>query len=436
MKHLGNLIGTCLSAAILTACGGANSGFSSSTPMSVAPQIGAPGAMQQSAGIAASESAAATRSIVHRFVPASSYRVLYRFRGAHGVTPYAGLLSVNGTLYGTTDGGGANGYGSVFSITTTGKEKVVYSFGRLPDALFPTAGLINVKGTFYGTTEHGGTGCSQYGGCGTVFSVTATGIEKVLYSFSGCSDGAQPEASLINVNGVLYSTTFAGGNSCYMSGRGTVFSITTTGTEKVLHQFKPHKLDGSLPLDSLINVKGTLYGTTVEGGDSGYYDGGGTVFSVSMTGKEEVVYSFGGGSDGAYPKAALIDVKGTLYGTTYNGGSNSEGTVFTVSTSGTEKVLYRFGGPDGANPVGSLISVKGTLYGTTYNGGADGYGTVFSISTDGAEKVLHSFSGDPDGAYPYAGLTYVKGTLYGTTTAGGAGCKPSSGCGTVFAFTP
>ena len=110
------------------------------------------------------------------------------------------------------------------------------------------------------------------------------------------------------------------------------------------------------------------------------------------------LYSFGKTHDGQQPKAGLIDLNGTLYGTTYGGGKYGAGTVFSTSTSGSEKVLYSFNtyskDNDGANPSASLIAVKGLLYGTTEYGGREAYyGTVFRISTAGKEKVLHRFLG-------------------------------------------
>ena len=98
------------------------------------------------------------------------------------------------------------------------------------------------------------------------------------------------------------------------------------------------------------------------------------------------------------------------------------GTVFTIAPSGTETVLYSFGpgSGDGANPVAGLINVNGTLYGTTLNGGTNGDGTVFSITPSGTETVLYSFgTGSQDGTSPFAGLANVGGTLYGTTNSGG-----------------
>jgi uncharacterized repeat protein (TIGR03803 family) len=329
---------------------------------------------------------------------------------------------VSGTLYGTTVLGGAYGYGTVFSITTGGTEKVVHSFGYGSDGTYPAAGLINVGGTLYGTTQGGG----KYG-LGTVFSIPTGGTEKVLYSFRGKPDGHQPLAArLIAVGSTLYGTTYYGG--AYDA--GTVFSITTSGgADKVLHSFGK-ATDGSSPEAGLIrDVSGTLYGTTAGGGA---YKAG-AVFSITTGGVEKILHSFSG-TDGSYPFAALIDVARTLYGTTYYGGANKAGTVFSITTSGTERVLHSFGGgTDGTLPDADLINVGGTLYGTTSGDGMYGRGgTVFSIPTvGGTEKVLHNFRYFYGGTGPAAGLIDVGGVLYGTTQNGGAAYE-----GTVFSLTP
>ena len=184
-------------------------------------------------------------------------------------------------------------------------------------------------------------------------------------------------------------------------------------------------------------MNGTLYGTTFAGGSTKCNGGCGIVFMITPSGKEAVVYRFRGGDDGANPSASILAVKGVLYGTTeYGGGEVDGGTVFEISAIGVEKVLHRFGydgderySNDGLNPVASLIAVKGKLYGTTLNGGTSGSGTVFRINTRGKEKVLHSFGLSGDGANPVANLTDVTGTLYGTTQLGGAGY------GTVFSVS-
>src|SRR5581483_11046080 len=140
-----------------------------------------------------------------------------------------------------------------------------------------------------------------------------------------------------------------------------------------------------------------------------------------------VLYRFKGTHDGAQPAAALLDVDGTLYGTTAAGG-NAGGTVYSVTPKGNERVLHVFSGNgDGWQPSGPLTDINGTLYGVTYYGGSS-LGAVYSISTSGNESVLHAFAGGPDGAHPTGSLVAVNGVLYGTSAGGGPGCG-TFGCG-------
>jgi uncharacterized repeat protein (TIGR03803 family) len=331
-------------------------------------------------------------------------------------------------LYGTTAFGGANGDGTVFSITTSGKESVLHSFKGSGDGENPFAGLLNVKDTLYGTTDSGGAD-----GYGTVFSVTTSGKETVLYSFKGCDDGEHPDAGLVYVKGTLYGTTDDGGNA---NGDGTVFSVTTSGKEIVLHRFAGGSEDGEVPSADLINVNGTLYGTTYAGGmycEGSSGSGCGTVFSVTTSGNETVLHNFGGSGDGSYSEAGLINVDGTLFGTTSEGGANRAGTAFSITTSGTETVCYSFGTSkgDGEVPVAGVINVNGTLYGTTLVGGAKNKGTAFLTTTSGAETVLHSFGGSGDGVSPKAGFTNTTSRLFSATSEGGKNRD-----GTVFVLSP
>jgi len=375
--------------------------------------------------IAASLLAAPTR--------AASESVVHPFQGGanDGAEPYAGLIYVNNMFYGTTEYGGTGacplGCGTVFSMTSAGVVKLLHSFGSTPDGAYPVSGLIEVNGTLFGTTSAGG----KYS-VGTVFSIAPTGSNyKVLYSFEGVDgDGGAPYAGLVNVNGTLYGTTEGGGKK----DAGTMFSITTSGTEKVLYPFQGGTKDGLSPVASLINVSGTLYGTTVYGGSSNY----GTVFSLTTAGHRNWIYSFKGGTkDGEAPRASLIHVGGKLYGITELGGAKGGGTLFSVTTAGKETLVQSFGGSGiGINPVGSLISVSGTFYGTTVGGGTYSAGTVFK-ATNTSLSTLHSFSGgSSDGATPQAGLVNAGGTLYGTTTVGGGSGCHDFGCGTVFKVTP
>jgi uncharacterized repeat protein (TIGR03803 family) len=399
-------------------------------------------------------------------------KVLHSFgSGTDGQFPAAGLVDVSGTLYGTTGQGGANcegdsGCGTVFSINPkTGKEKVLYSFcsqQNCADGAYP-ANLINVKGTLYGTTNAGGASgadCPENDGCGTVFAFEpGTGAERVLYSFcnqQNCADGwDRYTGGVIDVKGILYGTTDAGGANCQAGGGcGTIFALNPkTGDETVLYSFcgLQNCADGETPLAGLLSVGGVLYGTTFEGGACQESPTGcGTVFALNPeTGTENVVYSFCSQqdcADGYEPFAGLIDVKGTLYGTTSGGGTSSEnaGTVFAVDpVTGTETAVYSFCSlqncEDGNTPHDTPIYAKGILYGTTQTGGvySDIGGTAFAIDLrSGVETVLHSFGNDTDGEQPIASLFDMNGTLYGTTVLGGANCRETQGCGTVFALKP
>ena len=160
---------------------------------------------------------------------------------------------------------------------------MLYSFKAGKDGAYPEAPLTNVSGTLNGTTYIGGSGCVSYGGCGIVFDVSRSGAERVLYRFKG-ADGRAPVAGLTDVNGKLYGTTLHGGSDADCQDCGTVFDVSTSGKERVLHSFKGLPDDGAYPSAGLINVNGILYGTTASGGSShcaksGY--GCGTVFRIS-----------------------------------------------------------------------------------------------------------------------------------------------------------
>jgi uncharacterized repeat protein (TIGR03803 family) len=344
------------------------------------------------------------------------------------------IRDAKGNLYGTTVGGGASGIGNVFKLDTTGKETLLHSFtGTGGDGQYPETDLVrDSKGNLYGTTLTGGDG----NGHGTVFKLNSRGKETVLYRFMGGSDGASPNGVIRDAKGNLYGTTFAGGGSgCnHGEGCGTVFKLNARGKETVLYRFNGGS-DGSGPTAGVIrDPKGNLFGTTGHDGDLGCSCG--TVFKLDTSGNETVLHRFISRlhRDGNYPFAGLIrDARGNLYGTTYSGGHYSYGTVFEISASGGETVLYSFmGGTDGRAPLGVLMrDTAGTLYGTTQFGGAHGVGTVFKLDPTGKETVLHSFNGT-NGASPQAGLIRDEaGNLYGMTNNGGA-----HGAGTVFELAP
>jgi uncharacterized repeat protein (TIGR03803 family) len=373
---------------------------------------------------------------------------------ADGESPDGLIQGSDGNFYGTTQGGGKYGQGTVFSLTPAGAQTVLYSFAGGPgDGAAPQGLIQGGDGNLYGTTSGGGQGscgaqpvagnASPQAGCGTVFQVTLGGTESILYFFSGGSDGGAPNPSLVAVaNGDLYGSASAGG-----AGRnGVVFQLTLAGVETVLHSFAGTASDGALPGGLVLGTDGNLYGVTSRGGASN----NGTVFHLTPAGVETLLYSFAAGSDGAGPSAPLVEgTDGNFYGTTPFGGLNPNpgpgcqhgcGTVFKVTPAGVETVLYAFAGgrADGANPYAALIQGSdGNFYGTTSSGGnsgcLQGCGTAFSITPAGIETVLHFFGAtSSDGIEPSTALIQTSdGDFYGTTPSGG-----QFNLGTVFTMTP
>jgi uncharacterized repeat protein (TIGR03803 family) len=298
-------------------------------------------------------------------------------------------------------------------------------------------GLVLSGNTFYGTAP----GDDETGDSGAVYAVGAdgTGLTNV-YSFSYVvapgygprvnADGAHPEAGLILSGTNLYGTASIGGSW----GAGTVFAVSTNGMGfRVLHHFTGGS-DGANPQAALILSGNTLYGTTPT-----------SLFAIHTDGTGFTVLT----NRGSY--AGLLLSSNTLYGTSFYGGSWGAGTVFALSTNGTGfTVLHNFraapfGNSDGANPRAGLILLGNTLYGTAEYGGTSGDGTVFAIHTDGTGFAnLYSFTvtypfdiapfvtvyTNTDGALPQAGLTLSGNTFYGTTTLGG-----SWGTGTLFSLS-
>lgn len=386
----------------------------------------------------------------------SSYAVLYRFNLEHGQGtgyPIGALTNVNGTMYGATSLGGNRRHhqghncayrtcGAVYTVTTSGAYTVIHAFSGGPkDGANPHAGMTDADGTLYGTTAYGGAGSGCASGCGTVYSIDATGSETVLYSFAGGADASRPNSALLYLGGALYGTTDAGGSSAGCASSlncGAVYTVTTSGQERVLYAFKGGAADGDGPSSALIDVKGTMYGATGSGGGTGCTRslGCGTIYSITKSGQEKVVHSFSGGADGSGP-GGLVYAKGLIYGTTSAGGSTGNGVVYSMTTAGKENVLYNFQGGSDAYCVGApLLYVKGKLYGTSFcGGGCPGVpcGTVFSVTTKGVEQVLYGFTDMANGRAPAASLIDVNGTLYSTTTEGG---EAKGGSGVIFSISP
>jgi len=370
---------------------------------------------------------------------AQTFTTLRSFDGTDGSQVFPGLVqAANGDLYGATADGGANSNkgcvancGTVFKITLAGKLTTLYSFcseSGCSDGAEPQATLVqDTNGNLYGTTFILGADSG-----GTVFKISPGGKLTTLYSFcskSACGDGSNPGAALVQAtNGDLYGTTlFGGSNACSC---GTVFKIAPSGALTTLHSFD--STDGSGPEAALIQATdGNFYGTTSGGG----VHASGTVFKITPAGKLTTLYSFCSQTncpDGANPIAGLIQATdGNFYGTATQGGANGGGTVFKITPSGKLTTLHTFDGTDGFNPEATLVlATDENFYGTTCCGGADGDGTIFKITPSGKLTTLHTFDGT-DGEFTAQALVQdSNGKFYGTAPDGGA-----AGDGTIFSLS-
>ncbi len=361
---------------------------------------------------------------------------LYSFGANEGAGPNGLVQGSDGSFYGTTESGGTNAHGTVFKISPAGALTSLYSFTGGNDGAYPNGLVQGSDGNFYGATSGGGGSIYGYG---TVFKISTTGALTSFYSFLGGTDGWNPNGLVQASDGYFYGTTSGGGKFAFLpGGDGTVFQISPGGALTTLHVFTGGT-DGAFPRAGLVQGSdGNLYGTT-SGFDlflpSFTND---TVFKISTHGALTTLYSFAGGKDGGSPVAGLVQGSdGNFYGTTewggtYGSGFQGYGTVFKISPNGTLASLHSFAGNDGANPFAALLQGSdGDFYGTTSAGGANNSGTVFKISPNGALASLYSFTGGSDGSKPLAGLVQGSdGGFYGTTYGGGAG-----GFGTVFRLT-
>jgi len=370
---------------------------------------------------------------------AQTFKVIHNFSGGQdGANPYAGVtLDKAGNLYGTAYAGGI-GHGTVYQLKKKPSGWIfnpLYSFPGGIDGANPLARVIlGRNGTLYGTTYNGGTS-----GVGTVFNLKPSAsacksalcpwTETVLYSFPSGAGGAYPEYGdlLFDQAGDIYGTAADGG----YGGFGVVYELTPSGppwTENILYSFSGS--DGEYPANGVIpDSAGNLYGTTYQGGLSGY----GTVFELMPSGGfpwiQCTLNNFNG-SNGAYVYAGLIaDPSGNLYGATTAYGKNGGGTVFQLTYSDvctwTLTTLYNFTNTSGSQcgPWGTLaIDGDGNIYGATYCDGTHKAGNVFKLAHNTwVYTSLYDFTGGNDGGNP-VGQVIVDAngtTLYGTTSAGG-----------------
>jgi uncharacterized repeat protein (TIGR03803 family) len=327
---------------------------------------------------------------VFELTPADVLTTLYDFCTENGckdgANPVAALVQArDGTFYGITTGGGVNSRGTVFGLTPAGKLRTVYSFcaqADCADGEFPQGLVLAPDGNFYGTTQTGGAN-----GQGTVFSLTFDSGLTTLYSFcaqASCADGEAPNGLILATDGNFYGTTQGGGANGY----GTVFKITHTGALKTLYSFcaETNCADGGEPGAALLQANdGNLYGTTDSGGSAG---GAGTIFKITLAGALTTLHIFcaqGPCDDGTGPISPLVQATDrAFYGTTGNAGASNYGTIFTITSEGALTTLHSFDGSDGGDvKTGLFQATNGNLYGTAADGGSgscDTCGTIFSLN--------------------------------------------------------
>jgi uncharacterized repeat protein (TIGR03803 family) len=373
------------------------------------------------------------------------------------------VQGADGNFYGVTEAGGANNQGTFFKMSPQGQLTTMYSFCSLglfcPDGAAPLGGLVQgADGNFYGTTAAGGGTANTWG---TVFKISGQGSLTTLHSFQFV-DGATPRGTLVQgSDGNLYGTTWQGGvNSGCFDGNeracGTIFKITPDGQFTTLYSFCSQSgcSDGADPVAGLVQGSdGEFYGTTYIGGTSpACADGCGTVFKITPTGALTTLHTFclqSGCPDGMLINAGLVQGSdGNFYGASSQGGSGKVyqlGTIFKITPNGQFTTLYSFCSQAGCAEGGMLLSAlvqghAGNFYGTTVSG-AKGAGTVFTIRSSDQLTRLYTFCSVgvyplcQDGDAPVAALVQGSdGMFYGTTKGHAIKNCTDNNCGTIFRF--
>ena len=313
---------------------------------------------------------------IYRVILAGTAYNMFTFDCTDGQMPTGIQQVVGGDFYGTTLSGGSSNGGTVFQIVPEESETVLYSF--TPDGSHgssPVGSLVlGVNGNFYGATYGGGSAL----GYGTLFTISSSGALTTLYQFD-FTHGAQPSAGLVlGANGDFYGTTYSGG----AYGGGSIFKITPKGVLTLLHSFGQSSSDGLAPATPLVQSKsGNFYGTTSSGGANN----AGTVFMITPAGVFTDLHDFDQ-TDGQSPSGLLQATNGSLYGSTAQGGTNADGTIFGINSLNQFVTLHNFDGSDGANPSALIQDTNGALYGITGAGGdlncnpPYGCGTIYSLN--------------------------------------------------------
>ena len=287
-------------------------------------------------------------------------------------------------------------------------------------------------GNLYSTAPAGGA-C-----CGALFQITPAGKLKNIHNFTGSNnDGAFPQGGVtLGSDGNFYGTTYEGGSVT----AGTVFKVTPGGTYTTLYSFTGGS-DGAYPFAPPVEGNdGNFYGTTTAGGNTTACGSGcGTIYKITPAGVLTNLYQFDI-THGYAPYGPLVlGTDGNFYGTTTFGTSANAGVVFKISSTGKFALLFSFDNAHGQTPFAGLVQgADGNFYGTTINGGSTGGGVVYKITPSGKLTVLHAMNGTTDGARPFGGLALASdGNFYGANAYGGTvNSNCADGCGTFFKITP
>jgi len=405
----------------------------------------------------------------------AGFEIIYNLNNttADGRYPLGRLVeSSPGTFLGLCSDGGNSGSGTVFKVTTEGEYTVLKGLQSSVDGGFPKAGMSKeINGKFYGVTEFGGAN-----GFGTIFSVEESGNFNKLHDFNYSSDGANPQSSLTINGSVLVGVTATGGANNF----GTIIEFDSEQEVQKLHDFSL-PLGGAAP-EGLIARENTFYGITSTGGvyntgtyynielngqrtklhdfdpemegqnpngdlfwyeeDNLFYGsakfGGllesGSIFTLTESGELTVLHFFEGGAQGEFPYASpVLHSNGKIYGTTISGGDFGDGVLYSIDSEGNYEVLFSFFGFfDGASCESQLVETEdGMLYGLCSEGGSLNSGSLFQFNPEtNTLSILHNFNSASDGSFPKGKLLlHSDGKLYGTTQQG------INGGGSIFRYS-
>ena len=307
-------------------------------------------------------------------IETKALQVLHHFNGANGRSPYGSLVeATNGKLYGVTESGGSSDYGTIFSYAP-GSEgfKLLHEFKTIsgtnpsldqPYGRSPYGSLVQVGTELYGVAQFGGTynvtRSTNIQSYGVLFSISLTGNFQRRADFRW-ANGAWPNSTLVNVDGLLYGTAESGGTHNY----GVIYSFNPSNNQ-IAKAADFNETNGRSPYGKLAKVSdGTLYGMTFRGG----------------TADKGVLYQFNPGSssilkkvdftgaNGMNPAASLIEIKIidpialplTLLSFTANENGNGVQLVWDVESEFDIQTYEVERSTDGTryNPIGSVAAIN------------------------------------------------------------------------------